>query len=642
MPTKPTLDDVVKDKDFISLAPNDKKQVLDRYFQNVVSKDKSYISLSDLDKKGIADRFQAKTNAILGGGQPTQDFLGEGKATDKRAPYTSERIFNPISEGVAQAGAGLAMGGLPGKAAALGMGAVGMGLEGARQITQAIGSEPGTPRTFSESGSRLAGAYATGAGGEIIGRGIFAGVGKLLGGFKLSPFQQSLRESFEKLHIPYTPADITGSKTMGLLESAASKVPFSGDVIQASKKEQVQALKTAVNNIVDKTGGRISHEQAGDVIIQAVKDASQAHTETKNALYDMAYEMIDQNAPRKSLQSMRKAQELLGEPVYGRIRNMNFSPEANKIISSIAKPESVVPSPYGTGVIKIPYRIGDLLNDSKDLNAFIQSQTAEQKLKGLAYQTTTEGKYLLDLKSSVDRDIDDYFKYSGNKEAKSALDFAKQVYGEGKETFNDPFIKNLVKTSPDKVVDKILNKDNGVALKKIKGIVGEDAFQSVRQKVMQNFAEGAFGTGSEQNANELLFRHSAIKNMISQYSPETLETLFGKDGVKQLEEIVKVSNSMGTAAKIAGNPSGTAQLWGMLNNLSQLLSPATLAKTTAGTTGIPYIYGKLISSKTGRDLILDGLKVTPGTQEAAKLATRFIEFASIEKAKEAHDNKRSK
>lgn len=88
-----------------------------------------------------------------------------------RPEYPSE-TFARYAEPISQFGGMLAK--TPGIGAGL-AGAATMGAEIAKQGIQAVGSEPGTPRTFMESGRRIGQAFARGAGGELLGRGVFKG-----------------------------------------------------------------------------------------------------------------------------------------------------------------------------------------------------------------------------------------------------------------------------------------------------------------------------------------------------------------------------------------------------------------------------------------------------------------------------------
>lgn len=556
---------------------------------------------------------------------------GEGKVTGIREKYLSEKMFGPITEGLAQAGAGLAqaravggMGVVPALAASAGAGVIGGGIEAARQITQRIAGEPIAPQTSSEAASRILKQAGMAAGMEGLTQVPFKIAGKILSKKELTPFQQSLRQSFEEKGIPYTPSDIINDKSIALLEATASRSLGGASVMQKAKKQQIGAFKKVVDNMVAKSGGRISTMEAGEIIQKGIKEASQIEKAKTDALYDYAYSLVDKNAPRKSLQSKVMAEKILSEPKYGRIdKGEVFSEKARQILSDVARPEKILNEAdvknFGLKPIKEPLRIGDLLADERKLNSYIQEQV--QGPMGLAYNTTPEGRLLLQLQSSVRRDIDDFYKYS-NPKAKAALEIAKQEFSKGKQTYSSKAIRDLAGGNPEIIVDKVVGYKNTALLKKVKEVLPPKDFDVIRQKTMQNFAEGVFGTIPEQNATEMFFRHRAVKNMVSDLNPETMEIVFGKDGVKQLEEIVRISNAMETAEKVAGNVSGTAQIQQMFNMVMQPLIGIPTA-------GLPYLYAKMITTKTGRDIILDGYKVKPGTAEAIKFANRFANFAAL-------------
>ena len=113
--------------------------------------------------------------------QPTgaKDPYGRSIAREEsiRAEYPSEK-FARYAEPISQFGGMLAK--TPGIGTGL-AGAATMGVEIAKQGIQAVGSEPGTPTTFTESGSRIAKAFGRGAAGEAVGRGVFKGAGMAWG-----------------------------------------------------------------------------------------------------------------------------------------------------------------------------------------------------------------------------------------------------------------------------------------------------------------------------------------------------------------------------------------------------------------------------------------------------------------------------
>lgn len=98
-----------------------------------------------------------------------------------REEYPSE-TFARYAEPISQFAGSFRKSGLQG---AITAGAATMGTEIARQGIQAIGSEPGTPSTFAESGKRIASAFGRGAAGEALGRGVFAVGAKI--GSKIGP-----------------------------------------------------------------------------------------------------------------------------------------------------------------------------------------------------------------------------------------------------------------------------------------------------------------------------------------------------------------------------------------------------------------------------------------------------------------------
>lgn len=72
-----TFDKVIKDPDFLALDSDGKKQVLDKFYNNVVVKDPSYIGLDDTEKQNVQTKYQRHVQNVLGMNNPPQKSIAQ-------------------------------------------------------------------------------------------------------------------------------------------------------------------------------------------------------------------------------------------------------------------------------------------------------------------------------------------------------------------------------------------------------------------------------------------------------------------------------------------------------------------------------------------------------------------------------------
>lgn len=165
----PKLNEIVSSPQFQALTTDQKQATLSTYFEKVVAPTMG--SLSTEQAKAVTDTYYAKA----------KDIVGQGQATEIREERPSEK-FGRVAEPISQFAGMFAKSPIVGPAIA---GAATGGTEIIKQGIQAIGSEPGTPHTFGESGKRIAQAFGRGAIGEALGRGVIGGAAAL--GAKMAP-----------------------------------------------------------------------------------------------------------------------------------------------------------------------------------------------------------------------------------------------------------------------------------------------------------------------------------------------------------------------------------------------------------------------------------------------------------------------
>lgn len=567
-----------------------------------------YPQYADLDDFDLAQKMVAKFPTQYADVVFPKDAMGRpiAKAEVIREQYPSEKIFGPITEGVAQAGGQLLK---AAKATPMGIGiagVVGQGLEIGRQATQAAFGEPIAPQSFGESLGRQAKAFAGGVAGEGVGRGIFKLGGKVFGPAQLTPNQTTIKEIADKYNVPMTPADIKGTKLASLLESISEKSLVAGSVIQKFRQGQLKAFDRVITDLVSKTGNKLTREQAGAMATEVMEARASLAKQKTDALYQAARESVkDQyQAFVKNDNVNNIARQMVEEEKF-------FGPELKSKIIPIAKEITENKTNFTTleGITALRSKLKEL-KDVEDMAS---------KIPG---RTTPVGRKLTILLNGVEKDFDDYYK-NVNPEAKGLYDLAKASYKEEIGRFGSKEVRYIAKNNPEKIVDYVIKPNNVTAITNVKKALGESGFAPIKQRFLLDIVES---TKTSEFGATPAFRPSAMANMLNKYEPETLSAIFSKSELKEIGEIAKLSSALQTAERVAGNPSGTGQILSGAAFMSQI---ATNPVITAMGIGIPTIMAYAMTSPMGRKIMIEGLSAKPGSKELAKAVTRFATFSSV-------------
>lgn len=189
-----------------------------------------------------------------------------------------------------------------------------------------------------------------------------------------------------------------------------------------------------------------------------------------------------------------------------------------------------------------------------------------------------------------------------------------------------------------------------------------EAFNLIKANIVKRMMEapeglvrGAIEEGGEEAAKKIPFASNFARQWRNM-EQSTKRALFEPQEIAELDDIAKVAGQLGNAERMFGNTSGTARATEVARAIRSIgklgvrgastgaaigsvgglaggrgeaptVGAGAVAGALAGSlVGVaagggmflaPYVVAKMYLSRTGRALILDGLKTTPGTQKAA-------------------------
>lgn len=394
--------------------------------------------------------------------------------------------------------------------------------------------------------------------------------------FVSTPEAQERLALAEKMGIEITPAEVTQSKPLALMESLLDKIAFSAGKIQDKRLFQLKELSNIRQRILKKGGSNKALEEVGLKIQEQVDDylnkLSQGRIEITNQMrnsllkkigIESSFEEIgigvknfikDQSQiwQKKGVELYLKAGKNIPEGTL--IDTGNLQETALKFLKQQMKKS---PAFQNTALMK---KLMDLSNVSKktlslldslpdtqrkqllsqietkqdweglqlliqDLNDLIRSSdfAIKQGQLGVKGLSSSEGGIYKMLKKAVIKDIDNFAEIQGGK-IKTDLDLANKFWAEGKEIWNSPFMRKMLKINPEKIVDAVI-KPNGVTdIKLMKRAIGRKGFNTIKNgfsnKLLNGFKDG-----------------KSFKTTLKRYGDETLEQLYSKQELSQLKQL---------------------------------------------------------------------------------------------------------
>jgi len=519
--------------------------------------------------------------------------------------YALHKVVSPIAEGL-----GLVGGGMAGTAVSPGLGTVavaGMGYAAAERVKKLSGQSLGIskPETateaFTQTGKDIVAGGAMEAGGQIVGKGIQYGAEKLFQPFakQITPEMAETARIAQKEGVTLSPAEITQSKSLGLMEKALNFIPGSAGTIQRAELNQLVQLSNARERLLQQLsegkGTPESVERVGlaikdkvDKLIQQgeatkTKDVKQiaddllrkiGSTDTYESLGMKTQELLSKKSAEAVAKKTALYREVGANVPEGELPIANLSNTANKFKTEIEK----LPTQSGTlksilnwvtggaemgGTVNVQGIETSVKDLPPQMQAFLKEQTQaatkdwktlqgfRQQLNDLIRQEdlsikmnnpnfkgqlTNEGRIYKELKKALDRDFEEIAKQSGG-DALDKLKVANAFYkDEYAPVWKNKDIQRLVYSKPETVVDTIFRPNNITEIKTLKKAIGESGYEPLKQKFVSRVIENA-------EKGEGGFSWDKVMSQLEKYRPEELAEMLGqREGRAFLNAVTKGIN----------------------------------------------------------------------------------------------------
>jgi len=182
--------------------------------------------------------------------------------------------------------------------------------------------------------------------------------------------------------------------------------------------------------------------------------------------------------------------------------------------------------------------------------------------------------------------------------SKPQIEALKKLSGKIKGIPED--IKVLSEKDSMKMVKYVLNPARTQEFEGALAVLGKENITPLQKRFFQDIIDTAIPESGELNM-------SAIDTVMRTYKPEILARVMDPQAVRELKEISLLVNNLATKGIKAENQKHL----GILQN--------------TGAYGLSKIY----ASDTGRKLLMEGLKVKPNTEGAAKYSARAAQFMTM-------------
>ncbi len=516
------------------------------------------------------------------------------KAVDE-AHFTGRDFLDYISSGpeLALGTAGGMVGGIPG---------AGIGMAGGTALKQLIGSKLGVPQgTPQERLTDIGISGITGAGSELIPK-MGASGAKLLAEKMLGlgrgryPAAQQIVKLGEREGIPLMAPDVTGNRPQAIIHSTLDKLLFGSGTMQKAASEQMEEL----GKYGLRTRGR---EVLGPDMAASIREGLEESWNVIKSKSDVLFDDAKQAAIDKAVKLS----------------------ETSKTVNNIVKSKDFK---YLAGESKqILKNIFDDIEESK--GKILKWSDVEGMRKGISdisfpkeISGTSATRMANQVRNAILDDMEKSAKDVGSdvyKLYKKARGFySENVMGKFKgetEQFKKAIGTRILHSTDEQLFGMIKN-NNVTNLQELKAILPPKRFEDVKQGWITNLFEKGQTTIKGPKGEIQSYKTQTMNTLWNKTPEKFKEELFSPVELKNIDDFMLLARSSGTAEKLAGNPSGTAQTimaGGLLTGIGSGAGMLTEGREGAAVGGLlggisPFLLAKLVTSGWGKRLLIEGIK----------------------------------
>ena len=454
-------------------------------------------------------------------------------------------------------------------------------------------------------------------------------VNKLIPGMAkaTTPEMQGIIDLAKREKVSVLAPDITGNRTQALLFNAADKAIGGSGVTQKAAATVIQDMNAYSKRLLSEFGGELEKYGLGDVARAGMETKFAPVEKFGDSLYDIAAKEAT-GTPTTLTNTTRLVNEIRNSKDFqylpGPIKSI-----LNKVFSDISPVEKATAGTRYGGIS--PDTLAKLQEQGiAKIMDFSELESIRRAVSKLSFHKEISGdignRLAGQVLGAIDKDMDLATTEAGTL-AKSALDDARkfqreQIFGvfKGKTELGKPSIGSRISTIPNEDFLTIISKGNLTELQDMKKVLPPSTIQNVKQAWLTDlFTKHQKDLMTPEGIVKVLNCPAAGRE-IDKFGDVYLHTLFNKQEFKMIDEFRKLSQHIGFAEKIAGNPSGTAQT---IHTIQLITGGATAGYGTwkrepmTAATGLvfmfggPYAIAKFMTSPGGFRYMTTGIKQSP-------------------------------
>lgn len=450
--------------------------------------------------------------------------------------------------------------------------------------------------------------------------------------------------------------DITGNRTQALLFNAADKAIGGAGVTQKSAARTIQDMDAYSQRVLAGLGGPFDKTIMGDVAREGMAVKLDPIEKFGNNLYDIAAK--EATGTPTTLSSTTKMVDEIRNSKDFQYLPAPIKSVLKKIFSDISPiPNVAAGTRYGGMPIDVLSKLqGQGIAKTMD---FSELESIRRAVSKLSFHKEISGdvgnRLAAKVLGAIDKDMDAAATGAGTL-AKSALDDARkwqreQIFGifKGKTPLGKPSIGSRISTVQNEDFLNIISKGNLTELQDMKKVLPESTLQTVKQAWLTDLFSKHQRILQTPEGKHYMLDAQGTAAELAKYGDKYLKTLFNPQEFQVIDDFRKLSQHIGFAEKIAGNPSGTAQTLHTINIITRLpekmvqtagaLGTLEYGRRRGGVTGAlsstvgliflfggPYAVAKFMTSPAGFEYMTKGIQKSPLIRD---IITQAIKSAAI-------------
>jgi hypothetical protein len=504
---------------------------------------------------------------------------------------------------------------------------------GAEKGASMLGLTNVPPPTWEGAKSRLEEAATAGAGGELLGRGAGWVANKVMAPFASKVDAEGLR--VRQMFPNALPNQVADSHVLDTATAIAEHAPLTGGRVAASRKAMANEAQQKAMAILQKHGGTLTPENAGQVFQDALAGETQAfHTEGSKL-----YQAVDQAAqgvkvPLDSLseyaqQELQKRAGVPGEVSGNRgLKMLKQVAAAGKgegddaAAQQLAEIEAFTDDPATRDILRKQMGVTDEAPMAKemtfqqaasyrsDLNSFIRRATAEKDdvARGVAQQLLKRLDAAMDTAGAA-TGVSDLYRQ------------ANTFYKAGKQTYESDLMRTLADQYPSKVAERLQSINAPEAYRAARTAVTPQGWKGVQSSVAQDIIAKATSENGE------VLQGSQLLGKLREIGKPSLKEIFPAD---HAEDLWTLGTVLDRAQRSTGNKGRIGIYLGQSGVVASALA-LHMPEASAGILVTPYLLGRLMTNPKGAKWLSVGLTAPRGSKLAAQAATKLLAQLAVDR-----------